>query len=190
MRFVRVFGISIATLLLFLVSTAPGYASKAPHGCAPLAPPTVPGTPVSPPATPGIIVINELLNNPASTWNCSEPAGTSSLSTDSWVELYNPQNQPFNLYIAHTSLDAGPNTFTFTFPFGAAIAAHSYLVVFPDRYIGLLNAGNNLRLTIGGTEIDQVSVPALAPDTSYARIPNGSASWQITTNPTIDASNQ
>ncbi len=189
MRFVRVFAISIAILLLFLVSTAPGYASTTPHGCAPLAPPPVSGSPVTSPATPGIVVINEILNNPASTWNCSEPAGTSSLSTDSWVELYNPQNQPFNLYTAHTSLDAGPNTPTFHFPFGAAIAARSYFVVFPDTYAGMLNAGNNLQLTIGGTEIDQVSVPALAPDTSYARIPDGSANWQITTNPTIDASN-
>jgi len=53
----------------------------------------------------------------------------------------------------------------------------------------MLNAGNNLRLTIGGTEIDQASIPALASDTSYARIPDGSANWQITANPTIDASN-
>ena len=179
MRFARVFAISIAILLLFLINTAPGYASTTPHGCAPLAPPPVSDSPITPPATPGIVVINEVLNNPASTWNCSEPAGTSSLSTDSWVELYNPQNQPFNLYVAHTSLDTGPNTFTFHFPFGAAIAARGYFVVFPDTYAGMLNAGNNLRLPIGGAEIDQVSVPALASDTSYARIPDGSANWQI-----------
>ncbi len=189
MRFVRVFAISIAILLLFLVSTAPGYASTKSHGCAQPVPPLMSGSPGAPPATPGIVLINEVLNNPASTWNCSEPAGTSSLSTDAWVELYNPQNQPFNLYTAHTGLDAGPNTPTFHFPFGSAIAAHGYLVVFPDNYAGMLNAGNNLRLTIGGTQIDQVSVPALAPDTSYARIPDGSSNWQIITNPTIDASN-
>ncbi len=192
MRFARAFATfatSIAILLFFLLNTAPGYASTTPHGCAPQAPPPVSGTPGPPPATPGIVLINEVLNNPGSTWNCSEPTGTFSLSSDSWVELFNPQNQPFDLYAAHTSLDAGPNTFTFTFPFGAAIAGHSYLVVFPDRYIGLLNAGNNLRLTIGGTEIDQVSVPALALDTSYARVPDGSSNWQITASPTIDASN-
>ncbi len=189
MRFVRVFATSVAILLLFLVDAAPGYASATPHGCAPLAPPPVSGSPVAPPATPGIVVINEILNNPASTWNCSESAGTYSLSTNSWVELYNPQNQPFNLYAAHTSLDAGPNTFTFHFPFGAAIAARGYFVVFPATYAGMLNAGNNLRLTIGGAAIDQVSVPALSSDTSYARLPDGSANWQISTNPTIDASN-
>src|SRR5260370_15474242 len=84
-------------------------------------------------------------NNPGSNRNCSEPANTYSLMTDAWVELYNPQNQPFNLYAAHTSLDAGPNTFTFHFPFVAAIAARGYLVVFPNTYARMLNAGNTLR---------------------------------------------
>ena len=189
MRLARIFAISIAVLLLFMVNFAPVHAAAPPHGCAPLAPPAVSGSLASPPATPGIVLINEVLNNPASTWNCSEPAGAFSLSTDSWVELFNPQNQPFDLYTAHTSLDSGPNSYTFHFPFGAAIAAHGYLVVFPDGPTSLLNPGNNLRLTIGGSAIDQLSIPALSIDTSYARIPDGSANWQITTNPTIDASN-
>ncbi len=188
MRFVRVFAISIAILLLCLVSSAPGYASKKPHGCAQPVPPLMSGSPGPPPATPGIVLINEVLNNPASTWNCSDPAGTSSLSTDTWVELYNPQNQPFNLYEARASLDSGSLDNAFHFPFGAAIAAHGYLVVFPEAY-SLSNtslAGNTIRLLFGGvTIIDLVSLPALARDTSYARIPDGSANWQITTNPTI-----
>ncbi len=150
------------------------------------------GSPGPPPATPGIVLINEVLNNPASTWNCSEPAGTSSISTDTWVELYNPQNQPFNLYEARASLDSGSLNNAFHFPFGSAIAAHGYLVVFPEAY-SLSNtsiAGSTIRLMFGGvTIIDLVSVPALAPDASYARIPDGSTNWQITTNPTIDASN-
>jgi hypothetical protein len=131
-------------------------------------------------------------HNPGSNWNCSEPANTYSLTTDTWVELYNPQNQPFNLYEARASLDSGSIANAFHFPFGTAIAAHGYLVVFPEAYY-LSNtsmAGNTIRLIFAGvTEIDQVSIPALAPDTSYARIPDGSANWQITTNPTIDASN-
>jgi hypothetical protein len=102
-----------------------------------------------------------------------------------WIQLFRSSTA----FTARTALDAGPTTPTFHFPFGAAIAARGFFVVFPDTYTGMLNAGNNLRLTIGGTEVDQVSVPALAIDTSYARIPDGSANWQITTNPTIDASN-
>ena len=189
MRFARIFATGIAVLLLLLVNFAPVFAATKPLGCAPLAPPPVPGSLTSPPTTSGIVLINEVLNNPTSTWNCSEPAGTPSRSTDSWVELYNPQNQPFNLFGIQTTLDDGPNTFAFAFPFGAAIAAHGYLVVFPDVYAGILNAGSNLRLTISGTVIDQVSIPALALNQSYARIPDGSTNWQITNSPTIDASN-
>ena len=189
MRFARILAISIAVLLLFPAISAPAYASTPAHGCAPMTPPPVPGSPVTPPATPGTVVINEILNNPDSTWNCAEPTGSFALTTDSWVELYNPQNQPFNLYAARASFDDGPNTPTFHFPFGAAIAAHGYFVVFPDSYTGMLNAGGYLRLTFGGTVIDQVSTPTLPADNTYARIPDGSANWQITTNPTIDASN-
>ncbi|HEY6541482.1 MAG TPA: lamin tail domain-containing protein [Ktedonobacteraceae bacterium] len=189
MRFARILAIGIAVLLLFPAISAPAYASTPAHGCAPTTPPTVPGSLVTPPATPGIVVINEILNNPDSTWNCAEPAGSFTLTTDSWVELYNPQNQPFNLYAARASFDDGSGTFTFHFPFGAAIAARGYFVVFPDSYTGMLNGGNNLQLTFGGTIIDQVSTPALPADNTYARIPDGSANWQITNNPTIDASN-
>ncbi len=190
MRFARILAISIAVLLLFLAISAPAYASTPAHGCAPTTPPAVPGSPVTPPATPGIVVINEILNNPDSTWNCAEPTGSFALTTDSWVELYNPQNQPFNLYAARASFDDGANTPTFHFPFGAAIAARGYFVVFPDSYTGMLNAGGlGLRLTFAGTVIDQVSTPALPADNTYARIPDGSANWQITNNPTIGASN-
>lgn len=189
MRFARVLVISVAVLLLFPAISAPAYASAPVHGCAPMTPPPVPGSPVTPPATPGIVVINEILNNPHSTWNCAEPAGAFSLTTDSWVELFNPQYQPFNLYAARASFDDGPNTPTFHFPFGAAIAARGFFVVFPDSYSGTLNGGNNLRLTFSGTVIDQVSVPTPPADNTYARIPDGSSNWQITNNPTIDASN-
>lgn len=189
MRFARLFATSFAVLLLLQFTFVRVHAATVVHGCAPSVPPLLPGTPGLPPTTPGIVLINEVLNNPGSTWNCAEAPKTFSLMTDSWVELYNPQNQPFDLYAAHTSLDSGPNTFTFQFPFGAAIAARAYMVVFPDSYSGMLKAGNNLRLTIAGTEIDQVSIPALTADTSYARIPDGSTNWQIVTKPTINASN-
>ncbi len=189
MRFARLLTISIAVLLLFPAISAPAYASTPAHGCAPMTPPPVAGSPVTPPATPGIVVINEILNNPGSTWNCAEPAGSFALTTDSWVELYNPQSQPFNLYAARASFDDGPNTPAFHFPFGAAIAAHGYFVVFPDTYSGMLNAGGYLRLTFAGTVIDQVTTPTLPADNTYARIPDGSANWQITNNPSIDSTN-
>ena len=37
--------------------------------------------------------------------------------------------------------------------------------------------------------VDQVTVPQLAPDQSYARHADGASTWQVTNAPTIDASN-
>jgi len=175
--------------LLLCVSTAHGYAATIKHGCAPLAPPPVPGTLVIPPATAGIVLINEALSNPGTTWNCAEQQGTFSVTSDSWIELFNPQNEALNLYAAHSYIDTGPNTNRYYLPFGAAIAPHGYLALFPNSNSNTLLAGNNVRLMFLAALIDQLSIPALAVDESYARIPDGSSNWQITTNPTIAASN-
>ena len=78
------------------VSASNVHSAKSVHGCAPHIPPAVPGSPMPAPATPGIIRINEALLVPHSIWNCSE-ATAYSLTDDMWIELYNPQNQPFNL---------------------------------------------------------------------------------------------
>ncbi len=112
--------------------------------------------------------------------------------SDSWIELYNPQSQPFNLYAVHAYIDTGLNTFRFYLPFGAAIAPNGFLVVFPNSAANsTLQAGSNLRLMFAAsdTPIDQVNIPGLAIDDSFARIPDGSSTWQITTTPTIDTSN-
>src|SRR5439155_6237372 len=137
---------------------------------------------------PGSLRINEVLSMPGSTWNCSESGKSFSLSDDSWVELYNPQSQPYNLYAAHASFDTGPNTLPFYLPLGAVIAPHGYLVLFPSVFSGTL-LKTNLRLIVAGVTIDQINIPSLPIDQSFARIPNGSNLWQITNTPTIDASN-
>lgn len=157
------------------------------HGCASPIPPAVTGSPIPAPARHGAFLLNEILLDPQSTWNCSE-AGTDSINEDSWVELYNPQNRPFNL--VHAYLDSGPNTTSYYLPFGAAIAAHGFLVVFP-RTVGNLapTETSALRLLIAGVTIDQVKVPKLAGDQSYARITDGGSKWHVTNTPTIDASN-
>jgi len=159
------------------------------HGCAPLIPPGIPGSPAPAPATPGIIVINEVLLVPHSTWNCSE-TGSYFSTTDAWIELYNTQNQAFNLYAAHALIDSGPNTNTYSFSFGAAIAAHGYLIVFPRTSSAFASSETaTLRLVIPNVVVDQVTVPPLGPDQSYARTSDGASSWEITSAPTIDASN-
>jgi hypothetical protein len=135
-------------------------------------------------------MINEVLSNPKSTWNCSEPQGSYSQSTDSWVELYNPQSQPLDLYAARAqiSVDGGSNLYLF--PFGTAIAPGGFLVVFPLAGLHTYPPANwNVMLAFGGTIIDQVNLPTLVSDQSYARVPDGKANWQLVGQPTIDASN-
>ncbi|HEX7735391.1 MAG TPA: hypothetical protein VF458_11030 [Ktedonobacteraceae bacterium] len=168
---------------------APVLANPQSHGCAPAVPPSVANTiPLQDAA--GSIWINEILLNPASNWNCSEPNKIYSSQSDSWIEFLNPQNQAFDLYAAHAqiSLDGG-STFIF-FPFGTTIAANGFLVVFP-QYNQTVAASTpwNVILRVGGAIIDQVKAPVLQSDQSYERIPDGSTTWLYSGHPTIDASN-
>src|SRR5215469_16101618 len=159
------------------------------HGCAPPTPPPIAGSPAQAPASKGVVLLNEILLNPQSTWNCSE-SGTDFISKDTWVELYNPKNQPLNLYAAHAYLDSGPGTTIYYLPFGSAIAAHGFLVVFP-RTVGNFapEPAPTIRLLISNTTIDEVKVPRLAVDQSYARLMDGTSKWQVVSTPTINASN-
>lgn len=181
-----------ATLLvvaLFLsIGLSRSFASTG-HNCAPDPPPLLAGTLATPSATPGTLFINEVLLNPHSIWNCSETGGYFS-TRDAWLELYNPQSQPLNLYAVHAFIDMGSASNSYPLPFGAAISAYGFLVLFPF-YNATLRSDTSItfRLVIGTTVIDQVAVPALGPDQSYARTYDGGPTWQITATPTIDASN-
>ena len=186
MRVAAFFVILLCSITTLSVGASSGTGG---HGCAPLVPPGIPGSPAPAPATSGIIVINEVLLVPHSTWNCSE-TGSYFSTADAWIELYNTQNQAFNLYAAHALLDSGPNTNTYSFSFGAAIAAHGYLVVFPRTSSAFASSETaTLRLVIPNVVVDQVTVPSLGPDQSYTRTSDGASSWEITSAPTIDASN-
>ncbi|MGZ3609729.1 MAG: hypothetical protein ACXWPS_13720 [Ktedonobacteraceae bacterium] len=178
--------------LIFMAShfsTPISHASSASiHGCAPLLPPSVSGSSVPAPAVPAKLLINEVLSFPGSRWNCSEAQNTYSNTNDAWVELYNPQNQAYNLYAAHATFEISSSAKPFYLPLGSVIASHGYLALFISMFSGTPINGN-IRLLIGEVTIDQIDIPALKVDQSYARIPDGSNSWQITNTPTIDASN-
>jgi len=186
------FFLALFLALIFLISnfsTLLSHASSVSnHGCAPLIPPSVPGSPLPVPAIPGKLLINEVLSLPGSRWNCSEQKNTFSMKSDSWVELYNLQSQPYNLYTAHAILEIGSSTLPFYLPLGSVIAPHGYLVLFPSM-LSDTSINTNVRLIIGGITIDQVNIPSLPADQSYARMPDGSNLWQITNTPTIDSSN-
>ncbi len=182
---------SLALLNLPAYATHP-QATVAGHGCAPNTPPPVAGTPIPPPSTPGSVWINEVLSNPKTNWNCADPPNSVSASMDSWIELYNPQSQALDLYAVHTeiSLDGGSNWYLL--PFGSAIAAGGFLVVFPLEGNSVAPPPAwNVVLAFASTNsiVDQANTPLLLPDQSYARVPDGSANWQLVGAPTIDASN-
>lgn len=190
--YTRRFLVIVCICLLVLSTAVASVFSAVKHGCASSTPPPVAGTLTQPEATAHVVLLNEVLSNPGSIWNCSE-AGTKSAVNEGWVELYNPQQQALDLYTVHSSLDSGPNTTPFYLPLGAAIAAHGFLIVFPpvSIFAQLTSAAgsSSLRLLISGTLVDQVTLTPLVSDTSYVRIPDGGNTWQVANIPTIDASN-
>src|SRR5207253_5086491 len=145
------------------------------HGCAPLNPPPVPGSPLPAPAIHGKLLINEVLSLPGSRWNCSEPHNSYSITRDSWIELYNPQSQPYNLYTSHATIETGSGTTPFYLPLGSVIAPHGYLVLFPSMFSGTL-INTNVRLLIGGVTIDKINILSIPVVQSYARIQDVSIS--------------
>lgn len=173
-----------------MFSMSPFHATVAkPPQCAPFLPPAPPGPLLVPPTKAGTLFINEVMPLSNHTWDCSE-VGTGKKDHNMWIELYNPQNQAFNLYGAHAIFDNGSGTSPSRLPFGAAIAAHGFLVIFPEIGGVFPRAKQLLRLLFNGMIIDQVLVPpSLGYDQSYARIPDGGKDWRITSTPTIDASN-
>lgn len=173
----------------FFCVTSPAHSSQT-QGCAPDVPPPVAGNPVTAQASPGVVWINEVLSQPRTNWNCSEPPGVFSQSKDSWIEIYNPQTQPLNLYAAHAQLSLDGGSSSSFLPFGAAIAPGGFLVIFPEEQMAVAPAAAwNVVLSISGVVIDHVVTPPLQPDQSYARVPDGSTTWLYAGHPTIDASN-
>ncbi|HTK08893.1 MAG TPA: hypothetical protein VL485_17110 [Ktedonobacteraceae bacterium] len=173
--------------LLFLqlsVAVSPTLAA-ARSSCPPATPTTLSNDATAPPSTPGSIVFNEILDNPApkTIWNCV------SQTNSSWFEFFNPHDQTYDLYTSHASIDHGQGTRVFYFPIGSIIAAYNFFVLFPPPEASVYQGHSTLRLLLQGIPVDQVTVPDLEPDQSYARMPDGGAIWQITDTPTIGVSN-
>lgn len=186
MRFLVVAGI----LFVFVLSVTISHTAMAiQHGCASSVPLPVSGTPTAPPTTTGIIFINEVLLTPGSRWNCND-TGPYSANNDSWVELYNSQSYPVDLYAGRAGLDTGTGTDIYFLPANSVIAAHGFLVIFPRTSMAFSSQNiATIRLLISGIEVDRVALPTLGGDTSYARVPDGGTTWQTTLTPSIDTSN-
>jgi hypothetical protein len=178
---------SVALLVLDITTPHAQAASAPTPNCVSAIPPLVQGTPVPAPTAPGTLFINEVLTNPATAWNCTDQSYS---PQDAWIELYNAQNQPVDLSSSHAEIDIGAAEYPYTLPTPSVIAPLGFLVVFP--LIGSdISTIPSVRLKIGASIIDSVSIPTLLPDQSYARIPDGGKGiWQISNYPTIGASNR
>ncbi|HEY4384848.1 MAG TPA: hypothetical protein VGN34_10280, partial [Ktedonobacteraceae bacterium] len=175
--------------LLFLqlsVAVSPTLAA-ARSSCPPATPTTLASNATVSPPTPGNIVFNEILNNPGpkTILDCATQANSF------WFEFFNPHDQTYDLHASLAALDNGQGTTRFYLPSDSIIAAHGFFVLFPFAHGMSVLRGQSavFRLLLQGIPIDQVTVPDLEPDQSYARMPDGEATWQITDTPTIGTSN-
>jgi len=128
-------------------------------------------------------VINEVLTNPRDVnWD-----GGSQASQAQWLELYNGSGG--TVCLGNWRITTADVAHPATLPAGQCMAAQGYLVIF-KRDIGLDLAQGPLSLVDpNGNVADSVSPPALPPDQSYARLPDGSANWIVTTGPTLNSAN-
>lgn len=113
-----------------------------------------------------------------------------SLNPD-WIEIYNPNTSAMNIggykiYDSGGLSGAKPKK---TIAAGISLGAKAYLVIKVDTAdasgFGLSSTGETVWFeNASGVIIDSLAVPALGIDSSYARKPDGSASWQIANPPT------
>jgi hypothetical protein len=192
-RFLVAIGLCGLLLSMIIMSISTTHAATG-HACASPVPPIQTATPTIPTPTQGLLVINEALLNPASIWNC-DSRSSNTYAENAWIEIYNPQNYAVDLYAERAAIDTGEDTQAYTFPFGSVILAHEFFIVFP-----FINANFapgyftnpqplTLRLDLEYTPFDQVTVPVLPGDVSYARTSDGGTKWEVTSQPTLNSSN-
>jgi len=159
------------------------------HGCAPENPSPVNGQAVIISASTHGLVLNEVLTMPHSIWNCNDTSGYTTAS-DSWIELYNDDDQAYNLYNSHIYLDNGAGSNPYYLPIGTSIASHSYVVLFPCASgNACITEKPTIRLMINSISLDQTTVPIMTPDQSWDRLSNGTGDWQTSNAPTIGFAN-
>ncbi|MFZ4619553.1 MAG: lamin tail domain-containing protein [Bacteroidota bacterium] len=108
-----------------------------------------------------------------------------------WIEIYNPNTTAMNIggykiYDAGGQSGAKPKK---TIAAGTSLGAKAYLVIKVDTAdvsgFGLSSIGETVWFENGsGVIVDSCVIPALGIDSSYARKPDGSTSWQIANPPT------
>ncbi len=115
-----------------------------------------------------------------------------------WVEIYNPSNValPLSGYMIYDTGGKSGVKAKMVFPAGASAPAKGFYVITVDDTsaagFGLSSGGDEIWLEdASGTQIDYIKIPAMPVETtSYCRIPDGSATWQISNTITRSAANK
>ena len=149
------------------------------------------------PNASGGIVINEVMTSNHGAYEHPE------YGTVDWVELYNATGRDFDLsgYGFTDSIKDVKRTIRYHFPDGTVIPAGGYLVLYCTGGTGAtdddpfctgfnLSASGETLLLISENyvELAELSVPALEPDTSYARTDGGE--YAVTNVPTPGEANR
>lgn len=173
----------LAASLLYLLSITQPVPSAA-RSCIPPSPQlSLPLTQVKP--IFHALYINEVMQS-SSSYFCTSNAPQPGI----WIELYNPQAVPLDLYASHASLRFAVASDPYYLPFNAAIAAHGFLVLYPSANATFAtNQALTLQLLIAGSVVDQVDFTPQVPDQSLERLPDGGDSWMLSASPTLGYSN-
>jgi hypothetical protein len=144
----------------------------------------------------GVVFVNELMASNQTT--LADEGG----DYDDWIELYNAADTAVTLRGCCLTDDSRQPT-RWSLP-DVTIPARGYALVWADgeEGEGPLHASFNLGAAQGeqvglfekygayALHVDTVSFGPQQPDTSYGRLPDGSASWQLLSKPTPRAANQ
>lgn len=118
-----------------------------------------------------------------------------SLNPD-WIEIYNPNNSAVTIgrYKVYDNGGLSGSKPKKEVPTGTVLAARGFYVITVDTAdasgFGISSNGETVWFeNASGTIIDSVVIPALGVDTTYARVPDGTANWTAITPATKGATN-
>ncbi len=134
---------------------------------------------------PPPVTLNEVMSDNQTTLvDPEEPA-----EHPDWLELYNDGAAPVDLGGLYLT-DDPTNPVQFPIPAGVMVPAKGFLVLYADGEPEQGPRHTNFKLSAGGeplglygaegkVRIDRIQIPALQPDVSYARHPDGAGPWSV-----------
>ena len=113
-------------------------------------------------------------------------------SSPGWIELYNSTDNSIDVSGFIIQSNKGP-TEEYTFPQGTSIGKNSFLVINEEvNFKFTINAEDGDKISLADksrVELDEVSMPTIDGEKSYARNEDGANVWGISDNPTKGISN-